>query len=32
MKENSVSGKRQIEYAYQLGMGNIKYILINIDN
>jgi len=31
LKANSVSGKRQIEYAYQLGMGNIKYRLINID-
>ncbi len=31
LKANSVSGKRQIEYAYQLGMGNIKYILISID-
>jgi len=31
LKANSVSGKHQIEYAYKLGMGNIKYILIDID-
>lgn len=31
LKANSVSGKHQIDYAYQLGMGNIKYILIDID-
>lgn len=31
LKVNSVSGKRQIEYAYQLGMGNLKYKLVNID-
>jgi len=31
LKVNSVSGKRQIEYAYQLGMGNMKYKLVNID-
>lgn len=31
LKANSVSGKHQINYAYQLGMGNIKYILIDID-
>jgi len=26
-----VSGKHQIEYAAKMGMGNIKYRLINID-
>jgi len=31
LKENSVSGKHQIEYAEQLGMGNSNYKLINID-
>lgn len=31
LKANSVSGKHQIDYAHQLGMGNIKYILIDID-
>ncbi|MPM80159.1 NAD(P)H-quinone oxidoreductase subunit I, chloroplastic [bioreactor metagenome] len=31
LKANSVSGKHQIEYAAQLGMGNTKYRLINID-
>jgi uncharacterized Fe-S center protein len=31
LKENSVSGKNQIEYAWKLGMGNKEYILINID-
>ncbi len=31
MKVNSVSGKYQIEYAHELGMGNIKYKLIDID-
>jgi uncharacterized protein len=31
LKENSVSGKHQIEYAYQLGMGNKNYKLVNID-
>ncbi len=32
MKVNSVSGKHQIKYAHELGMGNIKYKLIDIDN
>ncbi|HPS84144.1 MAG TPA: DUF362 domain-containing protein [Bacteroidales bacterium] len=31
LKENSVSGKQQIEYAAKMGMGNMKYRLINID-
>jgi len=31
MKVNSVSGKRQIEYAEQLGMGSSEYKLIDID-
>jgi uncharacterized Fe-S center protein len=31
LKVNSVSGKHQIEYAEQLGMGNKKYKLIDID-
>ncbi len=31
LKANSVSGKHQIEYAYQLGMGKMKYKLIDID-
>jgi len=31
LKVNSVSGKHQIEYAEQLGMGKKKYILIDID-
>ncbi len=31
LKANSVSGKHQIEYAEQLGMGNSNYKLINID-
>jgi uncharacterized Fe-S center protein len=31
LKVNSVSGKRQIEYAEQLGMGTKKYKLIDID-
>ena len=31
MKVNSVSGKHQIEYAEQLGMGTKKYKLIDID-
>jgi uncharacterized Fe-S center protein len=31
LKVNSVSGKHQIEYAEQLGMGSKKYKLIDID-
>jgi hypothetical protein len=31
LKANSVSGKRQIEYAEELGMGSSNYKLINID-
>ncbi|GAB4305126.1 MAG: DUF362 domain-containing protein [Marinilabiliales bacterium] len=31
-KQNSVSGKNQIEYAYKLGMGNKDYELIDLDN
>ncbi len=31
LKVNSVSGKNQIEYASKLGMGNKKYIIIDID-
>lgn len=31
LKANSVSGKHQIEYAEQLGMGTRNYKLINID-
>lgn len=31
LKQNSVSGKRQIEYAGELGMGNVRYRLIDID-
>ncbi|OFY36960.1 MAG: hypothetical protein A2W91_00040 [Bacteroidetes bacterium GWF2_38_335] len=31
LKENSVSGKRQIEYAYKLGLGNKKYVLVDLD-
>jgi hypothetical protein len=31
LKENSVSGKHQIDYAEKLGMGNKAYNLINID-
>jgi uncharacterized Fe-S center protein len=31
MKVNSVSGKHQIDYAEQLGMGTKKYKLIDID-
>src|SRR5574344_1231434 len=31
LKANSVSGKYQIDYAAQLGMGNKKYKLIDID-
>lgn len=31
LEANSVSGKHQIEYAEQLGMGNSNYKLINID-
>ncbi len=31
LKANSVSGKHQIRYAHQLGLGNIKYKLIDID-
>jgi uncharacterized Fe-S center protein len=31
LKVNSVSGKHQIEYAEELGMGNKKYKLIDID-
>lgn len=32
LKVNSISGKHQIKYAHERGMGNIKYRLINIDN
>jgi uncharacterized Fe-S center protein len=28
---NSVDGRMQIEYVYELGMGNIEYELIDID-
>lgn len=31
LKANSISGKHQIEYAEQLGMGTRKYKLVNID-
>lgn len=31
LKENSVSGKNQIEYAWKRGMGNKKYKLIKVD-
>ena len=31
LKENSVSGKHQIEYANKIGLGNKKYKLIDID-
>ncbi len=31
LKENQVSGYRQIEYAAELKMGNIKYKLVDID-
>ena len=31
LKENSLSGKHQIDYAERLGMGTKKYRLINID-
>jgi uncharacterized protein len=31
LKANSVSGKHQIEYAEQLGLGNSNYNLVNID-
>lgn len=31
LKENSVSGKHQIEYAYKLKMGNKKYKIVVID-
>lgn len=31
LKENSVSGKRQIEYAAELGMGSVQYQLVDID-
>lgn len=31
LKANNVSGLRQIEYAYELGMGQKNYRLINID-
>lgn len=31
LKENSVSGKHQIEYAEQMGMGTKKYNLIDVD-
>lgn len=30
MKENSVSGKHQIEYAYKLKMGNKKYKIVEV--
>lgn len=31
LKVNSVSGKHQIRYAHSLGMGNIRYRLVDID-
>lgn len=31
LQVNSVDGKRQIEYAYELGLGNKEYLIINID-
>ncbi|MEG2070112.1 MAG: DUF362 domain-containing protein, partial [Bacteroidales bacterium] len=31
LKENSVSGKHQIDYAEKIGMGTKKYRIINID-
>jgi len=31
LKENSKSGKQQIEYAYELGLGNKNYELVDID-
>nr|MBP7077585.1 ferredoxin [Bacteroidales bacterium] len=31
LKANSVSGKHQIDYAEQLGMGTKNYKLVNID-
>lgn len=31
LKENSLSGKHQINYAHQLGMGNIGYKIVDID-
>ncbi|MGC9362683.1 MAG: DUF362 domain-containing protein [Candidatus Syntrophosphaera sp.] len=31
LKEISVSGKRQIEYAHELGMGSLDYVLIDFD-
>jgi uncharacterized Fe-S center protein len=31
LKQNSISGKQQIEYAWKLGMGNKNYRLINLD-
>jgi uncharacterized protein len=32
LKQNSVSGKGQIEYAFKLGLGNKSYRLINVDS
>jgi len=32
LKVNSVDGKKQINYAFELGMGNKEYELIEIDN
>jgi len=32
LKENSVSGKNQIYYAHQLGMGDTTYVIVNIDD
>lgn len=31
LKENSVSGKHQIDYAEELGLGNKKYKIVNVD-
>jgi len=31
LKENSVSGKHQIEYSYEMGLGNKNYKLVDID-
>ncbi len=32
LEVNKVSGKIQIEYAHEIGLGNMKYKLIDIDN
>jgi uncharacterized Fe-S center protein len=31
LQVNSVSGKHQIRYAHELGLGNMNYRLVNID-